>query len=488
MDRVACVDIPFFSLQLLFRERPQWRELPAAVVDRDEAAGRILEVNEAARLKGVRPGLPYGQALSLSGELRAAVVSPALRKQAHEEILALLTTFTPEVEPCRLAPDAAEEPGTFWLNLSGLDRLYPSLARWLDEAVKALAGRGISAVISAGFTRFGSYVTARARRKSILLSSREQEERLVRRAPLRVLPLSAETQLLLERLGIAAVGSFLDLPEAGMAKRFGLEALRVFRWARERQVPVQPAVVASETTSEHRFDEPIGNLLLLNSSVADRIDDLLAKVARRQKLVGTLSIELFEEGELRVREAVRPAAPTVDGSVLKTLSRLRLSERRYEGAVDQIRLSVEEVDPIRRTGDLFASPRSQATESGRRALALIRARFGNEVVRRAVLHDEHLPEQSYSWEQADGPLFPRPPSAPRRGRFRLVRRLLGEPARTAGLPPSMRLVAGPFVVSGKWWLSEERREYYFARDGSGQLLWLYRDEKTGGWTLQGVVD
>ena len=72
MDRMACVDLPAFPLQLLLRRHPDWREHPVAVVDCDKPQGKILWVNERARAQRILPGMRYAAALSLAARLRAA--------------------------------------------------------------------------------------------------------------------------------------------------------------------------------------------------------------------------------------------------------------------------------------------------------------------------------------------------------------------------------------------------------------------------------
>lgn len=521
MARSACVDIPFFSLQVLFREQPEWKGLPSAVVDRDKATGKILSVNEAARAKGVRPGLSYRQALSLVGDLRAARVGTELLDAARKEIIELLYAFTPEVEPCRPGRRNGDDLGTFRLNAAGLEMLYPSLSVWTTAALRSLDARGFSAVVAVGFTGFGSYIVARSRRKSIVLTSQEQEEHVMREAPVRVLPLSPEALALFRRLGIDTVGAFLDLPEWGVAKRFGREAKEIFRWAYREWLPVQPFPIQKNARVVRRFDDPVTNLIILTASVDELLDELLLMVRAKQKLIGAVTLELFEGTKQCAREEIRPAVPTGEAPVLKTLSRLRLSELGYKGTVDRVEVSAEEIVPIERNGDLFASARRQAMEAGKRAFAVIRARFGNDAVRHAVLHDEHLPEKRYTWEAVVNPIFPTSPVSLQAGPlqaesaqgvstvpthvgpevkpaqngplkagrpFRVVRRLFEGTAPVGPLLKSLRLVAGPFVYTGKWWLTEERREYYLARGPRGGLLWIYREDRTGNWRFQGMAD
>ena len=77
MDRMACVELPAFPLQLLLKRHPGWTGRPVAVVDRDKPQGVILQVNEEARAAGVRTGMRYSAGLSLAHTLHAGEVPPA---------------------------------------------------------------------------------------------------------------------------------------------------------------------------------------------------------------------------------------------------------------------------------------------------------------------------------------------------------------------------------------------------------------------------
>src|SRR6186713_1022465 len=122
--RTACVDLPDFPLQLLLRAHPDWRRTPVAVVADDRPQAEVLWASTSARARGVLPGLRFAAALSLAPGLHAA---PVLSERVTAEVAAVaerLRAFTPEVEPSR------EVPGVFWLDASGLSRLWPSLTAW----------------------------------------------------------------------------------------------------------------------------------------------------------------------------------------------------------------------------------------------------------------------------------------------------------------------------------------------------------------------
>ncbi|MCY3845341.1 MAG: hypothetical protein OXH69_17600, partial [Acidobacteria bacterium] len=178
-----------------------------------------------------------------------------------------------------------------------------------------------------------------------------------------------------------------------------------------------------------------------------------------------------------------------------------------------------------------------------RALARIRAEFGDGAVVRARLVEAHLPEARFAWEPfesarttsasrsavrrpAKSPRSGRSPRSvpsPRSGRFPrsvssprsvpapapadtacrpLVRRIH---ARPVPLPPRPRHepdgwllrggvaghvedLAGPYLVSGGWWRAAVHREYYFARMRDGDVLWIYYDRLRRRWCWQGRVE
>ena len=70
--RIACVALPALPLQLLWRERPAWREHPVVIVDEDRPQGEVLWACERARASRILPGMRYGHALSLASGLSTA--------------------------------------------------------------------------------------------------------------------------------------------------------------------------------------------------------------------------------------------------------------------------------------------------------------------------------------------------------------------------------------------------------------------------------
>lgn len=493
MDRLACVNLPAYPLQLLLRRHPQWAAHPAAVVAEDTPLGRILWVNERARRAGALPGLTYAGGLSLAPELRAGVVLDAEIEKGLAALTKRLARFTPDVEP------SSEDPGVFWLDATGLGLLYPSLEEWAGAVRSDLRGSGFSSTVVVGFTRFGSYAVAKSRQGVVVFRDPAHERDAARRVPLDRLDLDPEFRDTLEKLGVTSVEQLLSLPAGGLFERFGPEAHRLYRLAsNDLWAPLQPQRDQEPVRQALALDDPESDATRLLFLVKRLLHPLLVALVARGEALAELSVCLLLDGRERREEGVRPAAPTLDAAQLLDLVRLRLEALKLPAGVVEIELTAQGIPANREQLRVFAQQPRRDLAAASRALARIRAEFGEGTVVRARLADGHLPEASFVWE----PLAEVVPPKPSKPSLRpLVRRIFAKPvllstprrSQEDGLlfreehGPVERL-HGPYVLSGGWWTMETHREYYFAETRRGDLLWVYYDRPQRRWFLHGQVE
>ena len=496
MDRMACVELPAFPLQLLLKRHPGWVDRPVAVVDRDKPQGVVLWVNELARAAGVRGGMRYAAGLSLARTLHAGEVPPADIEQGVTAALAQLRRFSPGVEPCR------DEPGVFWLDASGLSHLYASLRQWADEIAAALRTCGLQAAAVVGFTRFGTYAivkTVTPGEPVAVVRDAARERVLAGQTPLDRLGIDPALRDSLGKLGVRTVRAFLQLPPAGLRRRFGPEVQRLHRLAADDlQVPLQPLRVTDPLSVQHYFDAAETDAQRLLFFVKRLLDRLLITVAERHEQLADLTLYLRLDRGAPHTEQVRPAAPTSDSGQLLNLVRLRLEALRLRAGVTELRVIGRAVRTAAAQQGLFVERPRRDLAAANLALARIRAEFGDGAVLRARLTEGHLPEAQFAWE----PLAAVARSAPREIACRpLVRRIHAQPLPLpprprhepdgwlvrGGVSGHVRDFAGPYLVSGGWWRSAVHREYYFARMRDGDLLWIYYDRPHRRWRWQGQV-
>jgi len=497
VDRLACVDLPAFPLQLLLRRHPEWAELPAVVVAEDKPQAIILWANEKARQSAVLPGQRYAHALSLARELRAGVVSPAHIAEGVAAVAEALRNFTPEVEP------SDDEPGVFWLDATGLGRLYKTVGAWARAIRAGLRERSLYASVVAGFTRFGTYAVARERLRAVaVFRDRAAEREAAERVPLDRLDLDPALRDTLHKLGIFTVGAFLRLPAGGLLERYGQQAFWLHRLAAgDRWDPLQPQRAPDKYEQHVLLDDPETDINGLTFLIKRALDPLLETLARNKQALSALVVDFtlyrHEPGERR--DIVRPAEPTLDARALLRLVHLRLESAPPPAGVTEILLTAASVPATREQLSLFSHKPRRDLRAANEAFARIRAEFGNNSIVRARLRDGHLPEARFDWVPLECAALPNPRAVEVRP---LVRRI----HQPVALPPQNHQVRddgwllqglehgavtrfiGPYVVSGGWWNSEVHREYHFAEMRRGECLWIYYDRRRRRWFLQGQVE
>jgi protein ImuB len=505
----GCINVVCLPLQILLKDNPGWAGTPVAVTRDEKPQSPILALNREARQKGLAVGMRYANALSIVPSLRARAVRPDRIAEARERIVGSLSAFTPDIEPCPFDTDA------LWVNVDGLRSLFASESRWADTVRGALAADGFHARVVVGFTRFGTYAIARSRSRSMVFASQQEEYELMSRSSVDILPLSPRTRSTLRKLEVCTVKQFVSLPEGETMRRFGREA-GLLRKAilSDDPLPIQPLALKEHIPCRRHLDAPLVDLDLL----MPHVDELLVAEAvgaekERAVIRGLTLILRTEDGEITT-DIIRPAVPTRNTPLLSRLILLRLSTRQFSSGVEDIEVVSSRVPPSRAQEELFqpAAPggtvKGRDMKAGARAFAAIRARFGNDSVSCARLVDSHLPERSFRWEPLDRPNMPTPPGegtstgeraptgegAPTGDRASTgcpatVRRILFTPAPTR--TPSQDM-AGPFVVSGRWWgaMPEDApflRDYFFHRSEAG-VRWIFVDRLTDTSWVQGVVD
>ena len=500
---VACLDLPAFPLQLVWRDEPSWRAHPVVVIDEDRPQGAVLWACERARRVGVLVGQRYAHALSLCGGLRARVVPPERIAAATVELRAALHRLSPRVEP--------GEPGTFWLDGDGLARIFlddgkPDGTAWGMAIARTVTEHGLRGAVVVGFSRFATYAIARATRHGVTVLRGDADERAAASAvPLARLDVEPRLRDSLARLGVTCLGQMVRLPGGGILERFGRDAHRLYQLAAGERwdplVPLAPPEAPDERVLLDDEEDDVERLVFVLKAPLDRLLDRLAAKARA---LTALHIELALKhavGKIELRaECIKPAAPTLDARSLLRLVHLRLTGMPPVAPVNAVRVWADDIAATREQLALFAAKPRRDLRAADEALARVRAELGDDAVVRAVLRDGHLPEASFGWERLIHVVAAKP--EPRLVQP-LVRRLL---ARPQALPPQIRQVrddgwllsglehgavvriVGPYIVSGGWWTHELHREYHFAELKRGDCLWVYYDRNRRRWFWQGAVE
>jgi protein ImuB len=305
----------------------------------------------------------------------------------------------------------------------------------------------------------------------------------------------------LAKLGIRTVGTFLRLPAGGILQRFGQEAYHLHKLANgDLWAPLAPQVPEAPIEQRIILDEPVSGVFRLLHIIEDLLEPILERLNAEGLALSALHLLLVLDTRDHVIETLKPAEPTVDKAIHLELIRLRLHTTRLPAGVIELELRGEAVAANREQLSLQTIKARRDLAAADRALARVRAEFGEEAVVGARLREGHLPEAGFTWVAFDKMLEAKPRKIAVRP---LIRRIQTSPS---PLPPRPRnerndnwlmqgleygsvvRMLGPYIVSGGWWMSTVHREYHFVETRRGDLLWAYYDRRRRRWYLHGRVD
>ncbi len=301
----------------------------------------------------------------------------------------------------------------------------------------------------------------------------------------------------------------------GLRERFGPKAYRLHRMAAgDLWTPLDPCK-PEEPVKQHRIlDDPEDDTTRLLFLIKQLLHPMLATLAARAQALAALWLSFLIDRNGWLKEQIRPAVPTLDSNQILDLVWLRLEAMQFSAGITEIALEAEACAATTEQLRLFSEGPARDLDAANRALARLRAEFGDGAVVQAKLRDGHLPEARFAWEPLNRVKLPRndltdlnelndlndlngPVPRP------LVRRIMAKPMPLPGGPRhthedgwlilghkygSVDKLSGPYVFSGGWWNREIQRDYYFAETRRGAIAWVYYDRVRRRWFLQGLIE
>lgn len=479
--RMACVYVPDVLFQWMIQRQPDCASLPLAIVEDERPSSPLLLTNPLARQAGLRTGTRYIEALALCPQLRVGCVSSPQRAEINETLARLLGQFSPQVAPHK------SHLGTFHLDAAGLIGLFNNYDEWAVMLATELAQAGYNCTLAVGFTRFGTSAISRALATGsyLVVASPEQEDQQARQVELTQLDIPLRMLEGLAELGLTTVDQLLTLSPESVLDRFGTEAFRFQREARqELWDPLQPLSEETVWEAEMALEYTEGDRERLLFLTKRLLDGLLLGLSRQRLGVRRVHLELKLYDESSVNESVSTSQPSLDAMRILDLLRLRFEASTQELAVTDLKLWVEPVDCPHEQLELFEIASRRELQAANRALDRVRADLGAENVVRAALAPGHMPQAQFAWqplERLEGR-----PRATDTQQLHLIRRLLPHPRRLAAPAPG-NLLAGPFRLAGNWWRAPVERDYYYVQERE-EIGWAFYDVRKQRWYQQGRLE
>ncbi|HWD20090.1 MAG TPA: DNA polymerase Y family protein [Verrucomicrobiae bacterium] len=494
----AVIYLPQFHLQAVWRQEPELRASPLAVMDDAEPKAAVMELSAAGRAAGVSLGQTSTQARARCPEI---VLRP--RSRAQEEAIAGMLLqgafcFSPRIE--------ATAPHVCTLDLQGMPLLATfaqncaSVEDWAQRIVAAFDQMRLSAQVGVAETPFLAWQAAQLGRP---ISCAGAAEEIVAALSLEKLGLPTAILDRLERWGIGSVNAFLALGREKIAERLGVEAAEIHDGLRGRESRPLKLVTPPETFEEFlEFELPVETIEPLLFVLRRFVEELSRRLGAIYLVAQELKLQLgLAVGAPYERLFVIPA-PTSEVEALFRIVHTHLENVRTEAPIQSLRLSARPGRSGQYQFGLFETALRNPNQF-HETLARLGALLGSDRVGSPRLRATHRPD-SFEMEvsrMANG-VFGEEESA-------------GEPSQVCGLalrrfrPPLPAVVElrenrpawlrsswvsgpiialkGPVKISGSWW-DEKRwaREEWEAQTRDGGLCRLAREQEH--WFIDGIFD
>lgn len=509
---------------------------PVAVVQ----ANRVLRVSAMAREAGIEPGQSCATARAICPG--ALLVERDLVSEAAtlRQLACCALRFTPQLSLIEPGPQI-DHTGLI-LEIGHSLRLFGGAGSIARQLRHDLNQQGFSARLSAASTPTGAWLLAQ-QQDDWLVDGIEALREALSRLPIDLLISGIAHREALHAAGLCTVGQLLQLPRAGLVRRFGRQLLdELDRATGER--PDHYPIFTPPPCFQVGIDlaaalEQTAHLL---HAARILIMQLCGWLRARQE--GALRIDLLAGhggGRSPTTISLRLERPSRDAEHLSFLLGEHLQRCRLPAPAQSLQLHCEWTgDQPGLIEDLFPNPALHAEQIAR-LLERLQARLGHDQVHCLGIDADHRPERAQRSQPGHAQIRsprgasrkPRLPDSHRmaqtgrpdsgKGSVRDQISGLAERSIASGIascpwplprplwlvePPvalrehnnrpyldsPMRLLAGPERIETGWWeQSLAQRDYFIAEDASHRLFWVFmtrlpKADGTGtrpGWFLHG---
>ena len=388
----------------------------------------------------------------------------------------IASAFSPSFE--QTAPD------TVVFRIDGLQRLHGS-PRQIAQAIAQRAGENINIAIAE--TTDAAILAARNFPGVTVVPDLNDLD-------VSALPLTEEMAQVLQSWGIYTIEHLAQLPENGLAERFGPHGVYLQQLARGAiHRPLK--IFQPETTYEDRIelDHPVSLLEPLLFLIARLLNDQCTRLLSNAMAANEVVIHLELENRIEHTRTLHLPVPMRESKSLLKLLQMDLEAHPPQAPTIALSLSLKPVHPRTVQTGIFL-PVTPAPDKLELTLARIRSIVGEHNVGIPQLLDTHHPKPFK--------LVPGPPSANPQSRrtsqhaFRYFNPPLpatidlinNRPVRLSapGIHGKVLTAAGPWRTSGDWWTSTvwNRDEWDIALT-NGALYRIYSDPH---WFIEGSYD
>ncbi len=465
-----------------------FQQLPVEIFTREQTEKpvvvgmkqRIVHMNHVASEAGIRIGSSVDAAYILASNLIYFERNEEKELETLKNLAQWAYQFTPNV--------SIRAPASLQLDINSSLKLFDGIGNIKTKIHQGLERLGYSAALGLHQTPLAALVAAKTG-NSVLLETPVNE-------------LDIEQHIIdgLHRMGIHSLTDVLDLPQGGLARRFGASFIDYLqRLMGEKADPQQFISEQPKFSSEITFLSDVTNLESLVFPIRRLLKELCDFLIARQLKINHFTFRLAHRGHSPRSFSIHLAEPESDAAMFLLLSQLQLEKINDVQEVDSLTLSANRFFPTTSlSGDLFHGTRFQQKdgrttsladlENSNRLFNVLRARLGPDACFGLAEANDHRPEKAWKTvsQNAQGKRQEVSSNENARPMF-----LLPKPRRLRlhdghlWFNGALQVLQGPERIDYGWWDYNICRDYFVARHSTSGLYWVFQDQRQQ-WFLHGI--
>jgi DNA polymerase-4 len=373
---IAHIDMDAFYAAVEQRDRPELRGKPVIVGAEPGGRGVVSTCSYEARVYGVHSAMPIGTAARLCPHGVYLPVDMEKYQRVSAEIMAILDTFSPLVEP--VSVDEA------FIDLTGTESLFGPPAD-ATRAIKARIREATGLTASAGLAanKFVAKVASDLKKPDglVVVPAGGEAQFL---APLAIGRLWGVGKVMAEALsglGIKTIGQLQAMPRATVIRRFGAHGgdLHDLAFGRDDR-PVEPDTAPKSMGAEETFGADCRDPERLASVLREQAERVARELREGSVSAARLTLKLRFSDFRTITRAVT-SEPTQDGLELYRRAKSLLDREVLDQPIRLIGLSASTLGPAGAGQLPLLDPALVKRERLARVVDGLAKRFGDDVVR-----------------------------------------------------------------------------------------------------------
>jgi protein ImuB len=455
---------------------------------------KVLIASDSAQALGVHGGIKRATALALAPDIALVDRNIIKEQEAVMQVATWALQFTPSVSLEAQGLVMEVEPSL---------RLFSGLENLIKLVKTGLNSLGFSAQIACATTPLGAWLLAQYSDGQVA----DQPAHLNRRLsemPLSLFPQANQHLSALNAIGAHTLKDIVQLPRAGLSRRFGKGVLEEIDKALGKiHDPRQYFEAPLEFHSKLELMAQVENSEALLFAAKRMLVELTGWLSARHCAVK--SFQLIAEHDDRGPKLSPPTVfdihmndPTREIARLSDLLREKLNVLQLRAPAHTLQLHCTDVHMLpSATGHLFMLPQTAQQNLGR-LVEKLQARLGANQVQKIQLNPDYRPESAFALhnfaKEPDSAYIaaPRTHGLPRPLWLLAKPQPLEERNQRPFWQGVLQLLAGPERIEGGWWDNHfVQRDYFIAEDTQNNLYWIYRERGNHkqnidpGWFMQG---